>query len=106
MIQALKRYTNLSQFILRLLQHPLLLGQSGLSSQQPLTLGLDDAVHPAVHLHGAHPHAQRARSQRHTAHDLRLEVRLRAVLRDLLQDAVADVVLVKVHQLLDEGTLT
>ena len=103
-IQATLRY--LCQFILGLLQLRLFLGELRLRRLQALTLGLDDAIDAAVHLHGAHPHAERLRGGRHAADDLRVEVGLGTVLADLLQHAVADVVLVEVHQLLDEVLVT
>ena len=98
--------THLSEFVLGLLQHALLLLQSGLRTLQTLALWLDDAVDASVDVHRPHPHAEGARGQRDAPDDVRLEVGLRAVLADLLQHTVADVVLVEVHQLLDEILVT
>ncbi len=59
-----------------------------------------------THLHGPDPHAERLRGEGDAAYDVGLEVGLHAVLSDLLQHAVSNVVLVKVHQLLDEVGFT
>ena len=58
------------------------------------------------YFHGSDPHTQRLGGGRHSTDDVRLEVRLRTVLSDLLQDTVTDVILVKVHQLLDKVRFT
>ena len=65
-------------------------------------LGLHHLRHVVVHLHGAAPEAERARRERDALDDFGLEVGLIVVAVDLLDHLGRDVVLVKVHQRLEQ----
>ena len=99
-------HTDLSQSGLRLSQHFLFFFQDGCRFIQSLTLGLHDAVDASIRLHRSHPHAQRLGCCGNATNHLRHKLRLIAELVDPLENLVADVVLVKVHQLLQEGGVT